>query len=106
MLDRGAADSGASYRVLASLSGTQPGSILAGVNVPLNRDRVFDFTAGWPGGAPFTGNTGVLDQDGRGAAVLDLLPGALVPFVGSTLSFSAVIGGLAATPAASILVGP
>ncbi len=106
ILDRGAADSGASYRLLASLSGTQPGAVLGGVSVPLNRDRLFEFTASWPGGSPFTGNAGVLDQDGRGEAVLGLDPGALVPFVGSTLSFSAVIGGQVATPAASILVGP
>lgn len=106
ILDRGAADGGASYRVLASLSGTQPGAVLGGVSVPLNRDRLFDFTVTWAGGAPFTGNAGVLDQDGRAAALLDLHPGALTPLVGSTMSFSAVIGGQEATPVASILVGP
>ncbi|MGD2018314.1 MAG: DUF1028 domain-containing protein [Planctomycetota bacterium] len=106
ILDRGAADAGASYRVLASLSGTQPGTVVGGVSVPLNRDRLLDFTAGWPGGAPFTGNAGALDPDGRAQALLALDPGSLLPFVGATMSFSAVIGGAAATPPASILVGP
>ena len=105
-LGSGAADAGASYRVLASLSGTQPGTVVGGVSVPLNRDRLLDFTVGWPGGAPFTGNAGALDPDGRAEALLALDPGALLPFVGATMSFSAVIGGAAATPPASILVGP
>ncbi|MDG1983604.1 MAG: DUF1028 domain-containing protein [Planctomycetota bacterium] len=106
VLDRGSSDSGASYRVLASLSGTQPGTVVGGVHVPLNRDRLFDFTAGWPGGLPFTGNAGVLDAGGRAEARLGLAGGVLVPFVGSTMAFSAVIGGQAATPVASILVRP
>jgi len=106
ILNRGGSDSGASYRVLASLSGTQPGTTLGGVHVSLNRDRLFNFTAGWSGGAPFTGNAGVLDADGRAAARLDLAGGALVPFVGSTMAFSAVIGGQSATPVASILIRP
>lgn len=106
ILDRGAPDSGASYRVLASLSGTQPGTTLGGVHVALNRDRLFNFTAGWSGGDPFTGNAGVLDLEGRAEARLGLAAGVLVPLVGSTMSFSAVIGGQAATPVASILVSP
>lgn len=106
VLDRGASDSGASYRVFASLSGTQPGTTVGGVHVSLNRDRLFDFTAGWPGGLPFTGNAGVLDLDGRAEARLALVGGVLTPFVGSTLAFSAVIGGQSVTPVASILVHP
>ena len=106
VLNRGASDSGASYRVLASLSGTQPGTALGGVHVALNRDRLFNFTAGWSGGDPFIGNAGVLDADGRAAARLDLAAGVLVPFVGSTMAFSAVIGGQSATPVASILIRP
>ncbi len=106
ILDRGSSDGGASYRVLASLSGTQPGTSLGGVHVSLNRDRLFDFAAGWPGGLPFTGNAGVLDVDGRAEARLALAGGVLTPFVGSTMAFSAVIGGQSATPVVSILVRP
>lgn len=106
IVDRGAADAGASYRILGSLSGTQPGTLVGGVMVPLNRDRVFDFTLGWGGGVPFTGNAGALDGGGRAEAVFAPRPGALTAFVGSTLSFSALIGGQDATAPASVMVGP
>lgn len=106
IVDRGAADAGQAYRILGSFSGTQPGTVVGGVLVPLNRDRFFNFSLSWAGTPPFSGSTGVLDADGRAEALFAPIPGALTGFVGSTMSFSALVGGQAATPAASILVGP
>ncbi len=79
----------ASYRVLASLTGTSPQSIFGGIAVPLTRDRMFDFTATWSGAPPFTGNAGALDASGRATAALELPAGSLHAFIGSSLWFSA-----------------
>ncbi|MEM9381351.1 MAG: DUF1028 domain-containing protein [Planctomycetota bacterium] len=106
VLDQGAANAGAAYRILGSFSGTQPGTQLGGVLVPLNRDRFFNLTLHWSGADPFTGNAGALDASGRAEAVFAPRPGALAGIVGSTISFSALVGGTSATPAASIVVGP
>ncbi|MEM6570815.1 MAG: DUF1028 domain-containing protein [Planctomycetota bacterium] len=106
VLDRGSANAGTTYRILGSFSGTQPGTQVGSVLVPLNRDRFFDMSLAWTGSDPFTGNFGVLDSSGRAEALFAPRAGALVGFVGSTMSFSALIGGTDATPAASILVGP
>ena len=104
IVDRGVQDAGAMYRILGSFSGTQPGTLVGSVLVPLNRDRMFDFTQTWGGAEPFTGNAGVLDGSGRAEARFTPPAGALVGFVGSTISFSAVIGATDVTPATSLLI--
>ncbi|MEM6671816.1 MAG: DUF1028 domain-containing protein [Planctomycetota bacterium] len=106
IVDRGTADAGADYRILGSFSGTQPGTSVGGVLVPLNRDRVFDFTLTWGGADPFVGNAGVLDANGRAEAAFSPRPGSLTGFVGSTMAFSAVVGGQTATAPATLLIGP
>lgn len=85
LVDLGPATAGARYRILGSLSGTTPPAVFGGQVVPLARDRFFDYTASWPGGAPFVGNAGTLDADGRAEARFEVPAGALVPFVGAEL---------------------
>lgn len=97
------------YRVLASLSGTSPQSIFGGVAVPLAGDRMFDFTASWSGAPPFSGSAGALDANGRATALLDLPSGALQPFAGASLSFSAWSPGSPqpyVTPPVSLVIEP
>ncbi len=102
----GAANAGAPYRVLGSLSGTSPGTGLGLATVPLNRDRLFDAMLTWPGGPPFEGNAGMLDASGRSSGAFFAAPGALGGFVGSTLSFAAAYGTQDATAPASVLIAP
>ncbi|HPF15063.1 MAG TPA: DUF1028 domain-containing protein, partial [Planctomycetota bacterium] len=52
-LRRGASQAGAPYRILASTSGTQPGSTYAGISVPLNADGLWSYTQSLTGAAPF-----------------------------------------------------
>ncbi|MEM9803213.1 MAG: DUF1028 domain-containing protein [Planctomycetota bacterium] len=106
IVDRGATDAGESYRILGSFAGTAPGTAVGGVLVPLNRDRFFEFTLGWGAVEPFTDSAGTLDADGRAEARFEPRPGALAAFAGSTLSFSALIGGTDATDPASVLIVP
>jgi hypothetical protein len=83
---------GAAYLLVASASGTVPGlDLAAGVHLPLNRDGILGLTrrlAGDPLWLP--GTRGVLDAHGRAEASLLAPPGALLPFVGATFSWSAV----------------
>ena len=91
------------YRILGSVSGTAPSAIFAGVSMPLARDRFFDFTESWAGGAPFTGNAGFVGPMGRAQARLDFPAGALTSVVGATMHFSAwtwVAGSGTAAPTA------
>ncbi|WP_419190239.1 DUF1028 domain-containing protein [Saltatorellus ferox] len=100
----GAGSASVPYRILGSLSGTSPGQVLGGVMVPLNPDRFFDFTQVWPGGAPFLGNSGLLDGAGRAEALFAPRAGGFNALVGTQISFSALIGSASATPAASVQI--
>ena len=106
ILDRGAADAGASYRVLGSASGTSPGTSVMGTAVALNPDRFFRFTLGWTGGPPFVDSFGALDTSGRALPELDLPAGVLAPMVGSSLAFTALIGGSDTTNVVSLPIVP
>ena len=103
-LSLGASSAAAPYRVLGSLSGTSPGQVLGNTMVPLNADRFFDFTASWPGGLPFMGNTGTLDATGRAEALFAPRQGLFTTLIGTEISFSALIGGTVATAPVSVLV--
>ena len=99
--------SGVAYRVLASTQGTSPGSLIGGVQVPLNPGGLLDFTQALSGGAPFAGSVGVLDNAGAATATFAVPPGRLLPFVGQRLSFAALVQtpqGWIATNAGSILI--
>ncbi len=105
-LSMGSASAASSYRVLGSLSGTSPGQVLGNTMVPLNADRFFDFTASWPGGLPFLGNTGSLDSSGRAEALFAPRQGLFASMIGTQISFSALIGGNVATAPVTVLVTP
>ena len=103
------AAAGDPYMILGSLSGTQPGTVFGGALVPLNRDRLFEFTAVWVGGLPLAGGRGTLDANQRAQAMFALPPGALLPFVGQSVSFAGMVQGSAGpvvTEAGSALIEP
>ncbi|MDE0913953.1 MAG: DUF1028 domain-containing protein, partial [Planctomycetota bacterium] len=73
-LNRASVDAGRPFRILGSLSGTQPGFDLMGVHVALNRDLFFNTTWVPPGRDDFYGSHGSLDAVGRAQAYLRLDP--------------------------------
>ncbi len=60
--------SGWSYEMLVSSSGTEPGHILNGEHVPLNRDWLTAKVENSNGNLPLNGWSGVLDSEGRASA--------------------------------------
>jgi len=91
LLDRGPAEAGRLYRVLASASGTVPGTTFGGLQVPLNEDRLLAWTLRAPG-TLLEGAIGVLDPSGRAEASFDGHPAVFLPFLGSRFDFCAVLG--------------
>ncbi|MEE8469322.1 MAG: DUF1028 domain-containing protein [Planctomycetota bacterium] len=102
-LNRGMAESGRAYHLLGSFSGTSPGIDLGGLNLPLNRDRFFEYTWFSPGPPGLTGFQGMLDADGRALAWLDMPTESWAVFVGERFDFCALLGG--AIPEITQLVG-
>lgn len=107
-LDFPDSEAGQPYLLLAS--GQGPGSgLFEGILVPLVQDAVF---ARMLAGAPraFAQAAGTLDALGRAAPSLALPAGAGLPFLGSTIRFSAVVGPAGArrgaSAAASLTVRP
>ncbi len=92
-LNRAAVDAGRPYRILGSLSGTQPGFDLMGVHVALNRDPFFNATWLPPGPAEFFGSHGTLDGIGRASAILRMDEVRSASLVGLRLEFSAWLAG-------------
>lgn len=89
----GTSAAGRAYQVLASASGTQPGTPFGGGVLPLNADRLLRFTLAQPGGPRFPGSAGQLDADGRAEARLEATPQMLAPFVGGRFDFATVLFG-------------
>lgn len=89
----GAAEAGRPYVVLASASGTVPGTPFNGQVLPLNMDRLLHFTMTRPGSLLFPGSAGQLDADGRSEAVMQLTPSILTQFIGSRFDFASVLFG-------------
>jgi uncharacterized Ntn-hydrolase superfamily protein len=94
-LNRPALDAGRPYRILGSLSGTQPGFDLLGVHVSLNRDPFLNSTWLPPGRDDFYGSHGALDGVGRAQAYLRLDPVWSAALVGRRFEFSAWLAGSA-----------
>jgi len=82
---------GSSYQVLASASGTSPGTPFMSQVIPLNSDRLFNWTLNFPGNASFPDSTGQLDANGRAQARLRLPAFALASFAGGQLDFCALL---------------
>ncbi|MBK8976138.1 MAG: aryl-sulfate sulfotransferase [Planctomycetes bacterium] len=74
----GSAQSGRTFVVLGSLTGTVPGTTLLGRHLPLNVDDYTAYMAS-PGAALYSGTVGVLDGDGRASASFRAWPGLLPP---------------------------
>lgn len=91
-LNLGPAEAGRGYLLLGSAAGTSPGLPFGNVVIPLNRDRLFEWTWGVPGDA-FHGSAGSLDADGRGQALLTPGGAGWGPLVGTELSFSTLLAG-------------
>ncbi|MFT5288137.1 MAG: hypothetical protein ACI8QS_000165 [Planctomycetota bacterium] len=64
---------GAKYLVVASASGTSPGVIVSGVDIPLNPDVVTDLSQLFANTAIFQNNVGVLDATGSATVGFDTL---------------------------------
>ena len=92
-LNRGAAEAGRPYHLLATLAGTTPGVTLGGVHVPLNRDDLFVSTYLNPGPPGFPGSQGVLDPGGRAEARLVLPAAVSAALVGERFHFCGLLGG-------------
>ncbi|MEL6904101.1 MAG: DUF1028 domain-containing protein [Planctomycetota bacterium] len=99
-----AALAGLPYRIFGSFSGSSPGTVVGSVLVPLNRDRLFDMTAGWMGATPFMDNAGLLDGSASASGLLDLPTGSLAAFVGVTMSYAALIDGTTVTNVATVVI--
>ena len=93
VINRGAADGGRAYQVLAGASGTSPGIVYKGQRIPLNPDALLRFTAQYPSRARFPGSGGVLDANGRGQATLKMPARAMLPWVGRRIDFVTVLSG-------------
>ena len=96
ILDAGLAHGGARYALVASASGTEPGTVLdrgRGLVLPLNMDafsRLFA-SASTAGGPSFQGFLGVLDGLGRAEAVLSMKGPLPHTAAGMTLHFAFVV---------------
>ena len=85
-LSAGRANAGRAYLLLASFSGSAPGTPLPGGPVlPLNFDALTYLSAN-PSAAAFQGFSGALDADGAAAAQLTVPPVPLL--AGRTVSFA------------------
>ncbi|MFT5154433.1 MAG: hypothetical protein ACI841_004440, partial [Planctomycetota bacterium] len=86
-----AQDSGAPYRILASASGTVPGTPFGSGTIPLNDDSLYQWTLlAHP--ILFPGGHGTLDSGGRAEAFLLRTASLTAPFIGTQLNFCAAIG--------------
>jgi|GEM_PF-1256493 len=75
-IEPGASFAGRNYLLVASLSGTDPGTLLPGglVTIPLNRDWLTDFILQRLNNSVFTGFWGVIDANGLAGARLNAPP--------------------------------
>lgn len=89
-LDRGAAEAGRPYLLLAGASGTFPGTPFGGGTLPLNDDRILRWFVSGP--SVLQDGSGTLDAVGRARALLIAPPGLLAPLVPGRLDLCAVLG--------------
>ena len=92
-LDLGLAHAGNPYLILASASGTTPGTPFAGIQLPLNLDYFLRTSYASAGTGHFPGTIGNLDASGRGAGRFIARGNWLYPLVGRHFDWSAVIYG-------------
>ena len=92
-LDSGAGSAGSHYLMIASTSGTVPGTTFGGVHVPLNVDRAFRTSVTSAGTAHYRLTIGNLDANGRATGVFVASPNMLYPLVGRHFDWAAVVSG-------------
>jgi hypothetical protein len=92
-LDLGPGHAGNSYLILASASGTTPGTPFAGIQLPLNLDYFLRTSYASAGSGRFPGTIGTLDASGRGAGRFVARGNWIYPLVGRHFDWSAVIYG-------------
>jgi chitinase len=87
----GAARAGQTYLVLAGLSGTWPGLVLQGGQLPLNFDFLLQASVQLTGGPLFPGCFGVADPQGNASAAIDFTaaPALSTAFLGWTIHAAA-----------------
>jgi uncharacterized Ntn-hydrolase superfamily protein len=78
------------YRVLASASGTAPGTPFQGTTLPLNRDVFMMRLSARANTGQLPNTRGFLDDNGRADAAFVPPPGLLAPYVGSRIEWSAL----------------
>jgi FG-GAP repeat len=83
-----ASEAGVRYAVLASITGTGP-ITMAGLEIPLTQDKVFDAITSGNVPAPLQGAFGYLNSNAQAAATLTAGP-ALAVVIGQTIYFAAV----------------
>lgn len=92
-VQRPTADAARPYQVLGSVAGTQPGTIVGGVLVPLNQDRLFGLTLqGGLSPTVFEGFDGSLDGAGRSLSRFNMDPAWAWVFVGQSFDFCVLLG--------------
>jgi hypothetical protein len=101
---------GQPYAIVVSLSGSAPGVMFNGVNVPINPDAMTDFviTAAMNQHPQWVNFMGNLDASGTTTATF-MRPGPIAPaWVGITATLSLVVTGVpvSATPAVTVTVVP
>ncbi|MEM7309102.1 MAG: zinc metalloprotease [Planctomycetota bacterium] len=90
-LDAGAAQAGARYLLLGSISGTSPGVPVGGFVLPLNQDAYFTLTANSPNQPPLAGSLAFLDGAGKSSASFTL-PAGLGALLGLTVHHAYLAG--------------
>ncbi|MBK7641611.1 MAG: DUF1028 domain-containing protein [Planctomycetes bacterium] len=86
----GASEAGASYLMLASASGTQPGTFFGGVQVPLNADGLFFASVNGANGARFVHTFGLLSAAGRAQGAYNAPALSLSGAIGQHFDFAAL----------------
>jgi hypothetical protein len=92
-LDSGTAAAGRNYLILASASGTSPGTPFAGVTLPLNLDAVLRSSYASAGTGRYIATIGALDANGRASATFVASPNLLYPLLGRHVDWAAVVYG-------------
>ena len=91
-INAGAAQGGMPFVLLGSTSGTQPGTLFSGVNVPLNADRLFNLML-FAQPPLLVGSPGLLDADGRASVTFEPTPGLLLSMAGLHSDWSVALLG-------------
>jgi hypothetical protein len=85
MIAPGPGETGRTYLVLGTASGTTPGTVVGTATIPLNEDPWFTFTLYEPNELPLVTTLGVLSPEGEATAAIVLPPLSDPGLVGVTL---------------------